>query len=617
MAIAETFQIGRSALAAYQAALAITGQNIANIGNENYTRQSSHFVSLDSGTTYGNLRPGAGVQVDTLRRHFDEAIEARLRSSAGSLASAAAIYQALSQTEASYNELTEEDISTQLSEFFAQFSDLSAAPQSTTSRNLTIANADSIIHSIKRQRESLVQQIEDVNTQITTAATRAGQIASDIATLNERIAGQESDGATIASALRDQRDTLLRELGELMDIEVREQGNGSINVYVGSEPLVEFDRARGPIVEKTLVDGLEVAAVRFDDTHANVILRDGKLHGLLEIRDTYLKDQIDRFDALAGGLIYEVNRIHSTGVGLVGYESLTSEYSVSDVDAALNSTNAGLPFPLENGTFVVHVRDTGTGQTITRQIHVDLDGLNGDDTTLNSLAADLDAVPGLTATVTADNRIQLDAANGQELHFSEDSSGALAALGLAGFFTGQDGTDINVCAAVRSDPRLIAASLSGATNDGDNAGKLASLGSAGATSTAGRACSVTSGHRAHLLPLSGKSVRSHSLPLPADACRPVVWRETADADHSSRASGKRPVATGLVRRPPEPARRRHKSAGSRRSRPPTTPSPAAKRSPRRSQRRPPFARGEPPEAVGPRRQGRHPHAIARRRHESR
>ena len=482
MGIAETFQIGRSALAAYQAALSITGQNIANIGNENYTRQSSHFVALDSGTTYGNLRPGAGVQVNTLRRHYDEAIETRLRASAGSLASAGVIYEALSLTEASYNELTEEDISTQLSEFFAQFSDLSASPQSSTSRNLVIAGADSIIDSIKRQRESLVQQIEDTNTQVVAAAEEAGDIAASIAALNERIAGQEADGVTTASALRDQRDILLRDLGELMDIQIREQNNGSINVYVGSEPLVEFDRARGPIVETTLVDGLELASVRFDDTHANVILRDGKLHGLLEIRDNYLADQIDRFDTLAGGLIYEVNRIHSTGVGTVGYQSLTSEYSVSDASAVLNTTDAGLPFPLENGTFIVHVRDTDTGQTITRQIHVDLDGLNGDDTTLNSLAADLTNVPGLTATVTADNRLQLDAASGQELYFSEDSSGALAALGLASFFTGQDGTDIDVCDTVRDDPRLIASSLSGATNDGDNAGRLAALADPNATS---------------------------------------------------------------------------------------------------------------------------------------
>ena len=182
-------------------------------------------------------------------------------------------------------------------------------------------------------------------------------------------------------------------------------------------------------------------------------------------------------------MIYEVNRIHSTGVGLIGYEQLLSNYAVEDPNAALDSTTANLPFPLENGTFIVHVRDKASGVVITRQIEVDLDGLGGNDTTLTSLAGALNNVPGLTASVTSDNRLRILAATGQELWFSEDSSGALAALGLASFFEGQNADDIAIASAIRNDPRLIAASLSGATNDGDNAGRFASLTDSTATST--------------------------------------------------------------------------------------------------------------------------------------
>ncbi|MFQ5806197.1 MAG: flagellar hook-associated protein FlgK, partial [Phycisphaerae bacterium] len=483
MSLGGAFQIGRSALAAYQAALSITGQNIANLGNPNYARQSGRLATLHGGPIYGYVRPGAGVQLDRLTRHVDEALEARLRNSLGSRAGAEVIYGALSQTETLYNELTDEDISTQLSEFFAQFSSLETTPQDNSARNLVIASAETLIQSIKRQRAGLVQQISDLNDAAAAAAQRAGNLTAEIATLNERIVSQEADGVTVAGALRDRRDSLLRELGELMDIQVREQENGSINVYVGSEPLVEFDRSRGPIVETVLEDGLELASVRFEDNHGNVILRDGKLFGLLETRDRYLKDQIERFDTLAAGLIYEVNRIHSTGVGLVGYENLLSEYSVNDPAAVLNSATANLPFPLQNGTFIVHVRDRASGQEITRQIEVDLDGLNGDDTTLNDLAAALSNVPGLSASVTTDNRLRLEAGNGQELWFSEDSSGALAALGLASFFSGQDARDIAIRNEVKQDPRLIAASLSGALSDGDNAGRVANLAAGTSTST--------------------------------------------------------------------------------------------------------------------------------------
>lgn len=469
------FQIGRSALAAYQAALAVTGQNIANLGNSDYTRQTGHLSTMDGGPIYGAVRPGAGVLLDRLTRHADAALESRLRLALGSRAAAEAVYGALAQTEASYNELTEEDISTQLSQFFAEFSNLATAPQSGSARNLVLAQADRLVHSLQRQRSNLVQQIRDLNAAVEAAALRAGDLSAEVATLNQRIVAQEADGVTVAGALRDRRDALLRELGELMDIQVREQPNGAVNVYVGSEPLVEFDRSRGPVVETVLQDGTEVAALRFADDHGNVILSDGKLFGLLEARDRYLQDQIARFDTLAAGLIYEVNRLHATGCGLVGYQNLRSAYAAADPDAPLNSSAANLPFPLANGTFIVHVRDSTTGQEITRQIEVDLDGLGSDDTTLRSLAAALDDVPGLTAQVTADNRLQLQADDGQELWFSEDHSGALAALGLASFFTGTSAADIAVSDELRADPRLIAASLSGAPNDGENAGRLANL----------------------------------------------------------------------------------------------------------------------------------------------
>ena len=91
------------------------------------------------------------------------------------------------------------------------------------------------------------------------------------------------------------------------------------------------------------------------------------------------------------------------------------------------------------------------------------------------LAAALDGVAGISASVTTDNRLRIEVAAGSELGFSEDSSGALAALGVATFFQGQDASDIDIHSAVRADSRLIAASLTGETGDGQNAGRIASI----------------------------------------------------------------------------------------------------------------------------------------------
>lgn len=480
MTLGASFQIGRSALASYQAAIAISGQNIANVGNPNYTRQSGRLSALYGGTLIGGVKPGSGVRIASLQRHFDSAIEDRLRTSLGGRAASQTVYDNLSRVESLYNELTDQDLSTRLGELFSAFGGLQAEPGESTARDNIIAAADSLIGTIRRQREGLLDQIEGLNEQAVLAARRVGEISREVGRLNEMIVREEADGHTLASPLRDNRDGLLRELSELVNVTVREQANGTVNVYTGSDPLVEFNRVREFTSEIERVDGIEIVQIRYADDGSIVRIGEGEFGGILAARDTHLRDQLDKLDQLTAGIIYEVNRVHSTGVGTVGYANMTSGYPVNDADAALN--NAGLPFPLQNGSFIVNVRDKDTGQVITRQIEVDLDGLNGDDTSLNDLAAALNDVPGLNASVGADNLLRINGDTGAEFWFTEDSSGALAALGLGALFTGQTASDINVHSAVRGDPRLIASSLTGKVNDGDNAGRLSKLADPSTTS---------------------------------------------------------------------------------------------------------------------------------------
>jgi flagellar hook-associated protein 1 FlgK len=472
-----SFQIGRSALAAYQAAIAVSGQNIANVGNPEYARQTGRLEALLGGPTLGGVAPGAGVALTRLQRHVDAAVEAQLRAALASRVGAQQTYNVLSQVEGLYNELSDQDLSTQLSNFFNSFATLQTDPTDATSRNLVVSAGTALARTLQRQRGGLLQQVSDLNDGAAAAVRRANEIIAEIARLNEQVVTTQARGNGGEGPLKDRRDGLVRELAEMMDVQVREQENGSINLYVGSEPLVEYNRPRGLTTQRVLVDGIEIASVRFADNNGPVTIRDGQLGRLVETRDVHLRNQIEGLDTLAFGLIYEVNRVHSSGRGLVGYAGVEGTYAVQDPAAAFNTPGAGLTYPVRNGTFLVKVRDAASGSEITRQINVDLDGI-GPDTTLQSLASDLDAVPGLTATITPDNRLKLEAAAGSEVSFAEDSSGVLAALGVGAFFDGVDAGTIAVRDEIQQDPRLIAASLTGEPGDGDNAGNLARLAAA-------------------------------------------------------------------------------------------------------------------------------------------
>ncbi len=480
MAILGTaFQIGRSALAAYQAAIAITGQNIANVGNADYTRQSGRLAAVPGGTTLAGFSPGAGVDLTGIQRHIDEAVQTRLRLAFCARNGAQTAYTVLSRVESLYNELTDGDLSSQLNAFFGSFSTLQTDPTDNSARNLVIASADTVIRTLQRQRAGLLDHITDLNNTVESIVPSANQMLSEIARLNEQIATQSANGSG-DSALRDRRDALLNSLSELMDIQTREQSNGAVNVYLGSEPVVDFSRSRGLTTQRVTIDGIERVTVRYADNNGSVILHDGKLAAAVNSRDTDLVAQLEKLDQLTRGLIWEVNRVQSTGQGLTGYTTLLSTYAPTSRTAALNTAQAGLTFPPQNGTFVVRVRDQQSGEVVSRMIQVDLDGIGGNDTTLNSLATALDGVPHVSVSITADNRLRVTADPGYDIGFAEDSSNVLASLGLGTFFTGTDAATLDVNAAVRSDPRLIATALNGQPGDGSNAGRFAAVG--GATS---------------------------------------------------------------------------------------------------------------------------------------
>lgn len=135
-----------------------------------------------------------------------------------------------------------------------------------------------------------------------------------------------------------------------------------------------------------------------------------------------------------------------------------------------------LPFVIRNGSFQVKVTNEVTGATSTVTVPVDLDKTLPD-STLASIAAAIDGIPDISASITNDNhlRITSDAPQTTTFSFGEDTSGFLAAIGLGTFFTGSKATDLGVNPTVANDPAFVAAGRSTAPGDNTNAAALVAL----------------------------------------------------------------------------------------------------------------------------------------------
>ena len=483
MGLTSSLQIGRSGLLASQTGIEVTGNNLSNLTTAGYHRQSTTLAPSRSHEVQNGIFLGQGVQVQQIVRHVDNALEGRIRNGIADQSFSLTSQTLLSQIESVQNELSDIDLSTQLGEFFNAFSELANTPEDNAVRTVVIQQGETLASFIRNLKVDLTDQRTQLDESIDASAAAVDDLLSRIAAINLEIVKSEK-GAGGAHGLRDQRDALLSELSSFMDISVNEQSSGSVDVFVGSLPIVLENENRGvELRKKTVNNKLQIDVIIKADGSV-LSPTSGKLAALVQGREKDLNNAIDVLDQFAGELIFQVNRIHSQGQAIRGATSVTGDYRATDPTLALNDPAAGLAFTPTHGSFQINVTQRSTGQRNTSVINVDLDGINpATDTSLNSLAAAINAVPDINASVTPDGRLQISGITSDfEISYNDDTSGALAALGINTFFSGTNAKDITLNSTVATDPGNITAALGHVPGDNRSALAMVALRSQGIAS---------------------------------------------------------------------------------------------------------------------------------------
>ncbi|HTN75743.1 MAG TPA: flagellar hook-associated protein FlgK [Pirellulaceae bacterium] len=474
MSLFSSIQTASNTLQAMQLGIQVAGNNIANANTPGYMRQS---IVLQPASTQkkGNLLLGLGVDVSAVIQQSDKFLEERLRGAISDLSNGETQEGTYAQLETILGELSDTDLSTQLTKFFGSINDILNQPESIPVRNLAVLQGKTLANDVKSLHNRVLAVRNDVNDQIINSATDINRLLGEISKLNKQIISAEGGDVSKSDAvgLRDQRNNALEDLAKIIDVKVVEQKSGDVTVFAGGEYLVFEGTFRKVVAELTPDRGINSAQIKLEATDAPLNVSSGKLSGLIQSRDQVLGGFLDQLNEFSRTLSYEFNKIYSSGQGLVGYTDLTSEFTVDGAQLPLDQ--AGLKYTPVNGSFQVQVLNKQTGLTNTFDIPIRLNGLD-DDTTLDSLQQQLDAIDGLKAEITPTRglRLSTESANLQ-FAFANDTSGTLASLGLATFFTGSSAGDMGVSKIVSGDPAKFAVSSSGIGKDTDNAVALASF----------------------------------------------------------------------------------------------------------------------------------------------
>lgn len=461
MSLTSALQIGRSGLSAGQVGIQVAGNNIANAATPGYSRQLMNLSPTPGSRTPPLGSVGRGVTIDNIRRQVDMAMQARLWSSAGSGAAARQQAQILSQIEATLGELGDSSLSGELGEFFRVWSE---SANLTSANSVVVQQGEKLASFMRGLRQDLIDQRHQLDGQLSAAVEQASALMDTIADLNRQIAGAEVAGGT-ANSLRDQRDEAVTQLSEYMDVAVVDHGTQGYDVLVGSTPVVLGGTSRGLQLKRVTVDGSTELSISTRNDARSIQISSGIIGGMLSGRSEEVDRILGQLDQVAGQLIFQVNRLHGTGRNLAGITEATSTFRMTLAEQAMalndpnNVSTASLPYGARSGGFDVVVRNLSTNTTQTVRVSIDLDGVTNagtpgfdDDTSLEDIRTALGGVSGLTATITPEGRLSVQAQDGFDFSFSEDSSDVVATLGLNSYFAGTDAASIGVRSDLESDP---------------------------------------------------------------------------------------------------------------------------------------------------------------------
>lgn len=315
----DLLNISVSGLSAYQGALATTSHNIANVGNENYTRQRAE---LDARTPLreGPAFFGQGVDLTSINRIIDQFNSLSIRDSTSSVGRLDTFESYAVRIESIVAD-EQSSLMPALDNFFNALNDVANDPSANAPRVALLGSAEILERSFASIGSELQALESEINLSVRADIGEINSIATELASLNESLSSVSAVGDR-PSDLLDQRDALLKRLSEKISVTVVEQTDGNLNVLVGTGQLLVSGSTVSTLVAQQNAAQPDRIAVAIQSSGGTVDVTDtlvgGDLGGLLDVRDNFLNDTQNQMGLLAISVAESMNAQHTQGYDLNG-----------------------------------------------------------------------------------------------------------------------------------------------------------------------------------------------------------------------------------------------------------------------------------------------------------
>lgn len=314
------FNLTRSSLAAEQAALNATANNVANQNTPGYVRQVATFASADTvslGKGNGYAYSGPSVTLVSRRdRVLEQRVQQQTQVAAASGAQAATLAQVESVFSLSGSSTTAgaTQIGTALDSFFSSLTALAGAPTAAATRQGVLAAASALASSFNSAATQLAQVSASAGAEITSSVKQVNTLTATIANLNGQIA--QTSPTADAGSLESQRQVAIAQLSQLVGLhQITTETNGislttdaGAVLVSGTQALQLTTTQAGSAVQIHDATGADVSAT----------VTGGSIGGQLHAQNVAIPGVQSSLDAIAYRIANAVNAQNQAGLDATG-----------------------------------------------------------------------------------------------------------------------------------------------------------------------------------------------------------------------------------------------------------------------------------------------------------
>jgi flagellar hook-associated protein 1 FlgK len=317
--LADVLGIGTSALLSLQRAISVTGNNIANVNTEGFSRQRVEFAALppqDIGVGF----IGSGVGIANITRSYDQFLAGDVRDRTASEAGARTLADLAGRVDGLLAD-PNTGLAPVLDNFFAAVQDVANNPGSIPERQVLLSRGEELAGRFAYLDGRLSDFSREANVRVDDGVRQINNLATSLAELNDRIV-LASAGSSTPNDLLDARDQVLNRLAEVVGVNTVEQADGAVNVFIGNgQSLVVGSNVTELVAFTDPADPTRLAvgvAGQSTPTDIGRFLSGGELGAVLSFRGDLLDGARSQLGLIATGLVETVNEQQGLGLDLNG-----------------------------------------------------------------------------------------------------------------------------------------------------------------------------------------------------------------------------------------------------------------------------------------------------------